>query len=127
MRGNINDTMMSKAEQEAFEKQIGVSKKPVVKSARQKKGEELINYYKLKLAEACADFYKLVTEDEYDNEVLYQEHNKKWKQVANYANRLQKIITVNPFAFELQIEKYKNEARKRAKEEKDKAREKKEE
>ncbi len=116
MSGNINDTMMSKAEKEAFDKSIGIDMKKKDKYDRQIKGENLLNYYKVKLADACANFYKLVTEDEEANEVLFQEHSQQWKLVANNANRLQKIIKVNPFAFEVQIARYKEAAENRAKE-----------
>lgn len=98
----------------------GIERKP--KSDREKKGAELLAYYRIKLAHSCDAFYKLVTEDEEANEELFKEHSMIWKKVANYANRTQKIIEVNPFAFEKQIEKYKEIAQRKTEE----AREKKE-
>ncbi len=71
------------------------------------KSEALINLYNKRIDNVVALFYSEITKDEKANEILYDDYNKAWKTLAYRVNSTQKLTTINPMAFELRIENYK--------------------
>ncbi len=71
-----------------------------------KKSQELMLEANIKLHSLLKEFYSGITEDNEANEGLYNDYNMQWKQWANFKNRLQKKIKVQPFAFENKIKEY---------------------
>lgn len=75
-----------------------------VQKARQ---DELIATYQKYLQDAVALFYEQVGDDEEENERQFDSFNLGWKRLASEANRTQKHTRIDIFAFEKQIEQYK--------------------
>lgn len=59
-------------------------------------------------------FYEQIGDDEQKNEELYKNCNLAWKRTINNVNRTQKHTVLDPFAFEKEVEKYKQIALEKA-------------
>lgn len=94
-------------------KKISSEKNP--KQLLQKhKSDALIKLYNGRLKEVTTLFYDQVGDDEKQNEAIFENFNLAWKKTANAVNSTQKHTTIDVFAFEKQIEKYKQIALQKA-------------
>lgn len=74
---------------------------------RKSKSDKLLSDYGKRLKQAIAEFYSQVTEDETKNQETFETCNLNWKKTAQIANSTQKHTTIDPFAFQKQIEEFK--------------------
>jgi site-specific DNA-cytosine methylase len=74
---------------------------------KQKKVQDTLEIFQNHLKTAVAMFYEQVGDDEEYNEQLFDDFNMGWKRLATEANRTQKHTKIDVFAFEKQIEIYK--------------------
>lgn len=72
-----------------------------------KTSTELLALYTQRLSEITVMFFDQVGEDEDQNEEMFESFNTAWKKTARDVNETQKHTHIDPFAFEKEIEKYK--------------------
>lgn len=74
---------------------------------KQKQSNDLLSLYAKRLQEALKLFYDQIGEDEAANEALYESCNMAWKRTAGAVNSTQSHTHIDHFAFQKEIEKFK--------------------
>lgn len=80
------------------------------KSDRRIKQEKIASLYSSRLNNIVSLFYEQVGDDEQYNERLFNDFNLAWKRLVHNVNRTQKVVHIDPQAFSMQIEHYKQKA-----------------